>query len=151
MAEFGITAYPPKRQLQNPFAELFGQQQQQMLPTPPSFAPPAASQQPTVTTGQQPPQADQNPFAMFMQWMMSQGQQQQQSPFDFAGLLRESRNDPQGDANKGYIPGVANQYNPFDNGFFNGQSQQVQPMTPATETGAGRLGKKPVRSPFASY
>lgn len=46
---------------------------------------------------------------------------------DLSGLLAQLRNDPQGDANKGYIPGVSNASSPFSNGFFNDSAASMSP------------------------
>jgi len=67
---------------------------------------------------------DQNPFAMFMQWMMSQ--QPQQPVNNVPENLAALRNDPQGDRNKAYMPGVMNEANPFANGAFLSNSQRMQ-------------------------
>lgn len=69
------------------------------------------------------------------------GMGQQQQTFDFTGLLKAMRNDPQGDANKGYVSGVNNEANPFSNGFFqpHGGQQGAAPQVTAP----------PQQNPFA--
>lgn len=69
------------------------------------------------------PPPEQNPFAMFMQWMMSQ--QPQQPVNNVPENLAALRNDPQGDRNKAYMPGVMNDANPFANGAFLSNSQRI--------------------------
>lgn len=46
---------------------------------------------------------------------------------DIPALLTALRNDPQGDANKGYIPGVDNASSPFSNGFFKDGASNMSP------------------------
>lgn len=69
---------------------------------------------------QQLPQQQANPFAMLM---APQEQQQQQNfvPENLAAL----RNDPQGDKNRSYVPGLMNESNPFSNGTFLGHDQRA--------------------------
>lgn len=81
-----------------------------------------ASPQPGFQMGAQ--VQDQNPFAMFMQWMMSQ--QPQQPVNNVPENLAALRNDPQGDRNKAYMPGVMNEANPFANGAFLNPAQRIQ-------------------------
>lgn len=67
-------------------------------------------------TGVQPQQQnDQNIFALLSQLFGQQAQQQQNFvPENLTAL----RNDPQGDANRAYVPGQSGPGNPFTNGFF---------------------------------
>lgn len=57
------------------------------------------------------------------------GGQQQQAPTgpDLGALLAQIRNDPQGDANRGYVAGHDGAGNPFSNGFFNDTAAQMSP------------------------
>ncbi len=56
-------------------------------------------------------------------------------------LLREARNDPQGDRNKMYMPGVDNAANPFSNGFFKGPKSWEMQNPMAGLMGPGEDGK----------
>lgn len=82
-------------------------------------------------TQQQQPQMPTDPnqlLALMFQQMMQQQQQpqhQQQGP-DLGALLAQLRNDPQGDQNRAYMPGVNNEANPFSNGFFKTADQRHQ-------------------------
>jgi hypothetical protein len=75
---------------------------------------------------QQPTDPNQMMMQMFQQMMQQQQPQQQQQGPDLGALLAQLRNDPQGDQNKAYMPGVQNQANPFDNGFFKTGDQRQQ-------------------------
>lgn len=82
-----------------------------------------ATSQPTA-----PQEGQQNMFALIASLLG--GQQQQQPGLNLGALLTQMRNEPQGDANKGYVPGAmpgdANaQHNPFANGFFQSQNQRI--------------------------
>lgn len=66
-------------------------------------------------------QPQQNQLAQLFQ----QPTMPQQHPFDFAGLLGAMRNDPQGDADHGYVAGQNGAYNPFSNGFFQDNNQRI--------------------------
>lgn len=46
---------------------------------------------------------------------------------DIGSMLSQLRNDPQGDANHAYSPGVANAGNPLTNGFFNQSAVSLSP------------------------
>lgn len=63
---------------------------------------------------------DMNTFLQFLMGQMGHNQAQP-PPINLGAQLAgvKQAQDPQGQANKGYIPGVNNQYNPFSNGFFN--------------------------------
>lgn len=69
-----------------------------------------------------------DPMQLLMQYLMQGQQQQQPAPFDAGAAVSGVRaaRDPQGAANRGYQPGVQNQYNPFDNGFFKTAEQRQQ-------------------------
>lgn len=68
---------------------------------------------------------------------------------DIPGLLTALRHDPQGDANKGYVPGVDNQSNPFSTGFFQNSASQLSPEARQASQGGsamtqwGLLGQVP--------
>lgn len=66
-------------------------------------------------------------FLAFMEKML--GRQQQQAPAgpDLSALLSQIRNDPQGDANRAYVPGHEGPGNPFNNGFFNNSASNLTP------------------------
>lgn len=73
-----------------------------------------------------PPVADEtNPWAIFGRALAGIGAAH--SGIDIPRLLTALRHDPQGDANKGYVPGVDNQSNPFSNGFFKNSAAQLSP------------------------
>lgn len=123
---------PQTNRQQNPWAFGLQQSQQPMLPPPQLGGVPQLEGQGAGATsqmGQQ--QGQQQPFNPMMLLSQLLGGQQQPHPFDFAGALGAVRNDPQGDANKGYVPGSMNsQYNPFNNGFFGGQPTAPQKQSP---------------------
>lgn len=98
----------------SPFA--FGAGMDGMNPGTPPVKP-----QPAMPVG---PPAPAHGFDMntFLQFLMGQmGQNQTPPPVDLGAQLSgvKKAQDPQGQANKGYTPGVNNAYNPFSNGFFN--------------------------------
>jgi hypothetical protein len=64
-----------------------------------------------------------DPWQMILQ-LLSQQQPAQQNfvPENLAAL----RNDPQGDRNRAYMPGVMNDANPFANGFFKNPAERTQ-------------------------
>lgn len=85
---------------------------------------------PPVPVGQEGHAQAQNPWAAIMALMGQQGQQF--SPMDHANAdlarLRGLRNDPQGDANLGYVPGQGGPGSPWAGPLqFNNQASQMSP------------------------
>lgn len=85
------------------------------------------TQSPQLPTQPKPTSQPQHPdpWAMILQ-LMTQPQAPQHQGTDLSGLLTQLRNDPQGDANKAYIPGQQGPGNPFSNGFFKTAEQRKQ-------------------------
>lgn len=91
-------------------------------PLPPSPAAPGVGAAPVAPIAPVAPPTHSFNIDSFLQWLHTQNQQQAPTPpVDFGtqvGGIRKAR-DPQGEANRGYIPGVNNASNPFSNSFFN--------------------------------
>lgn len=116
---------------------------------------PTASAQSPLDQVQQQGQQQQSVFALLSQIM---GHPQGQQALDLGSLLKQVRNDPQGDANKGYMPGQSNEYNPFSNGFFNFKQQAapvpgdpnfIGPMQPRSPVPFG-ASAMPMNPPFSA-
>lgn len=101
-----------------------------MPPQPHPFAF-GASASPTAPPNSQPQPGAQplDPMALIAQLLGgTQQPQQQTSAPDLGGMLAGIRQakDPQGAANKGYVPGQDNKFSPFSNGFFKTADQRQQ-------------------------
>lgn len=72
---------------------------------------------------------------------MGQQPQQQQQPQDLGALLGQLRNDPQGDANHSYMPGMNNASNPFSNGFFQSSASQMTPEARLASQGPSAMNQ----------
>lgn len=126
---FGATGHP--QDMFTAFLNWMGQQQSPQATSPEQNRAPLGSPQPNF------------------HFETDGGQGQSQQPHEKLGdLLTQLRNDPQGDANKAYIPGQQGPGNPFSNGFFKTADQRKQietdrlgtpgfsSMTPATQASA---------------
>lgn len=88
-----------------------------------------ASAAPVVPNSQPQPGAQPlDPMALLAQLISGSQQPQQQTTPDLGGMLAGIRQakDPQGAADKGYIPGQNNAFSPFSNGFFKTAEQRQQ-------------------------
>lgn len=96
-----------------------------------------ASASPTqAPAGPVPPAGGNNDFLAALMKMLQQQPQQQQAPVDFASLFSSVRNDPQGDANRAYVPGATSGAgSPFTNGFFNNSAADLSPEARAATQG----------------
>lgn len=133
-----------------------------------SFGASADPSQPAPTST---PQNPMQLLAQFLPSLFGGGQGQggggaAAQPFDIAGLLQQLHQvkDPQGFADRSYVPGVQNAYNPFDNGFFKNTAaapqvaqQQPQPQAIASSVATPAMGgspaqpkKKPATQPLGS-
>ena len=124
---------------QSPFS--FGiQPQMEPMLSQPAFA------QPQVAA----PQHQQGNIWQLIAQLLQGGGAQQQMQNNTPANLAALRNDPQGDANKGYVPGVANQYNPFSNGFFNPASSQPHALAnpPPLSPPSHAMPQRPAPQPF---
>lgn len=101
-----------------------------MPPQPHPFAF-GASASPTAPPNSQPQPGAQplDPMALIAQLLGGTQQPQQAAAApDLGGMLAGIRQakDPQGAANKGYVPGQDNKFSPFSNGFFKTMDQRQQ-------------------------